>query len=326
MRPVTFDKMPVVRFKVCPQISENILFETKNLPFQRTRQSMEEARKMDTKMIFLDLDGTLLDDEKNLPKANREAIDEALALGHKVLICTGRPLSSAIKQVPVLGLNRPGCYAITYNGGLIYDIGEKKTVYKRTLPIDQVKYLFKKAYEYGGIHIQTYTDRGFICEQDTKESREYARMTKTERRVVKDVAEALNGQEPCKVLAVAIGYDRKRIEGFRRSLLEWAEGKLDVCFSSYELLEFVPEGVSKGNAVRQMSKLLGIPVENTIAVGDAENDISMIQAAGIGAVMKNANDDIKQYGDYITEKNNNEGGVAEVIRKFMLEQKSETTE
>lgn len=59
-------------------------------------------------------------------------------------------------------------------------------------------------------------------------------------------------------------------------------------------------------------------IENTIAVGDAENDITMLKTAAIGAVMKNAEDNVKQYGDYVTIKDNNEGGVAEVIRKFMV--------
>ena len=274
---------------------------------------------MNTKMIFLDMDGTLLDDDKNLPKVNREAIDAALEAGHKVLICTGRPLSSAIKLLPVFGLDKPGCYAITFNGGLIYDAGAKKSIYKKTLPLDQVKYVFEKAYEYGRIHIQTYTDEGFICEYDTKESQDYERVTKTDRKVVKDIFEELNGQEPCKMLAIAYDCERKHIESFREYVLPYSEGKMDVCFSNYEYLEFMPAGINKGNSIKWMCEYLNIPLENTIAVGDAENDITMIKAAAVGAVMKNANDDIKQYGNYITEKDNNEGGVAEVIKKFMLE-------
>lgn len=274
---------------------------------------------METKMIFLDMDGTLLDDQKNLPKVNREAIDAALAMGHKVLICTGRPLCSAIKLLPLFGLDKPGCYAITFNGGLIYDAGAKKAIYKKTLPLDQVKYVFDQAYAYGGIHIQTYTDEGFICEYDTKESQDYERITKTDRKVVKDIFEELDGQEPCKALAIAFGCERKRIEGFREAMMEWAEGKMDIFFSSYEYLEFVPAGINKGNSIRWMCEFLNISMENTIAVGDAENDITMIKTAAVGAVMKNADDDIKQYGNYITEKNNNEGGVAEVIKKFMLQ-------
>lgn len=273
---------------------------------------------MDTKMIFLDLDGTLLDDGKNLPKENRDAMEAALAMGHKVIVCTGRPLSSAVKLLPELGLDKPDCYAITFNGGLIYDAGQKKAIYQKTLPLDQVKYVFEKAYEYGRIHIQTYTEESFICERDTKESRYYEKNIQADRKVVKDIFEELKGQEPCKVLAIAYDFDRKHIEGFRDSLMDYAKGKMDVCFSCYEYLEFMPEGINKGNAIRWMSKFLSIPMENTIAVGDAENDITMIKTAAVGAVMKNAGDEMKQYGNYITRKDNNEGGVAEVINKFML--------
>ena len=273
---------------------------------------------MDTKMIFLDLDGTLLNDKKELPEVNKNAIDAALKAGHKVLICTGRPLCSAIKLLPIFGLDKPGCYAITYNGGLIYDAGAKKAIYQKTLPLDQVKYVFEKAYAFGNVHIQTYTDECLICEYDTKESQDYSRVTKTDRKVVKDIFEELNGQEPCKMLAIAYGCDRKHIEAFRESMMEYCEGKMDVCFSCYEYLEFMPAGINKGNAIRWMCDYMNISLENTIAVGDAENDITMIKTAGVGAVMKNAGDDIKKYGNYITEKDNNQGGVAEVIHKFML--------
>ncbi len=275
---------------------------------------------MNTKMIFLDMDGTLLDDNKNLPKENREAIEKALGMGHKVLICTGRPLSSAIKLLPVFGLDKPGCYAITFNGGLIYDAGAKKSIFKITLPLEQVKYVFEKAYEFGRIQVQTYTEQGFICEYDTKESRDYERITKTDRKVVKDIFEELDGVEPCKILTMAYDYERAHIEAFRESMLEYCEGIMDVCFSNNEYLEFMPAGINKGNSIKWMCHYLNIPLEHTIAVGDAENDITMLQTAGIGAVMQNASDKIKQYGNYITIKNNNEGGVAEVIKKFMLEE------
>ena len=89
-------------------------------------------------------------------------------------------------------------------------------------------------------------------------------------------------------------------------------------FSSPEYLEFMPSGINKGNAIRWMCEYMNIPLEHTIAVGDAENDIAMLETAGIGAVMKNAENDMKNYGNYITEHDNNDGGVAEVIYKFML--------
>ena len=267
---------------------------------------------MQTKMIFLDIDGTLVDKNKQLPPKNKAAIDAALNIGHKVFICTGRPLSSVIKLLPVFGLERPGCYAITYNGGLIYDAYEKKSVYKKTLTMEQVKQQ--------KIHAQTYTDEYFICEEYNEVGNYYAKVGQLDRKVVDDIFVELNGQEPCKVLCMAHGHDHEKLEEFRRSLEDWSAGILDVCFSCPEFLEFMPYGINKGNAIRFMSEFLNIPMENTIAVGDAENDITMIKAAAVGAVMKNAGEDIKVYGNYITERTNDEAGVAEVIEKFMLQQ------
>ena len=277
---------------------------------------------MDTKMIFLDLDGTLLNDKKEIPETNKKAIEAAVEAGHKVMICTGRPLCSAIKLLPAFGLDRPGCYAITFNGGLIYDAGSKTTIYQKTLPLDQVKYVFEKAYEFGNIHIQTYTDHYVICEHDTKESQDYESKTKTDRKVVHDIFEELNGQEPCKMLAIAFDTDRDQITAFRDFMTEYCNGKIDMYFSSPEYLEFMPAGINKGHAIRWMCEYMNIPLNNTIAVGDAENDIAMLETAGIGAVMKNADDAMKKYGNYITERDNNEGGVAEVIHKFMLNSQS----
>ena len=269
------------------------------------------------KMIFLDLDGTLMDDQKNVPEYNMSAIKEALAQGHKVIICTGRPLCSAKKQFPVLGMEGEGCYAITYNGGLIYDIYHQKTLFKQTLPLEYVRYIFQKAEEHG-IYMQTYSDDEILCHRDTKEGQDYSTRLKIERAIVPDVFEVLGDEEPCKTLAIADGYDHKRLEAFRNVFNDWAPGKVDIFFSCYEFLEFVPVGISKGAGIRFLADYLNIPMENTIAVGDAENDIPMIEAAGLGVAMKNASDDIKKYADYITELDNNEGGVGEVIRKFML--------
>lgn len=272
----------------------------------------------DRKMIFLDLDGTLFDDKKNIPPANAQAISEALAQGHKVIICTGRPLCSAGKLFAGLGMEREGCYAITYNGGLIYDIYHRETLFKQTLPLEYVHYIFDQAGAQN-VYMQTYTDDAVLCLKDTQEGRDYAERLKIDRRIVPDVFEVLGENEPCKTLAIAENYNRSILEAFRELLQDWASDKVDIFFSGYEYLELVPKGISKGAAIRFLADYLHIHMENTIAVGDAENDIPMIQAAGLGVVMKNAAEDIKIYADYITELDNNAGGVAEVIRKFMLQ-------
>ena len=99
---------------------------------------------MDTKILFTDLDGTLLNRKKEITAENAAAIDRALTAGHKVVINTGRPLCGCMAQIRELGLEREGCYAITYNGGLIYDCYTKKTLYKKEFPLHTSVIFFQK--------------------------------------------------------------------------------------------------------------------------------------------------------------------------------------
>ena len=89
-----------------------------------------------SKALFLDLDGTLLNDQKEVTPGNREAIEKALAAGNKVIISTGRPLVSAIDQAEKLGLTTPGCYLIAFNGCILYDTANKEIIYSISIPLD----------------------------------------------------------------------------------------------------------------------------------------------------------------------------------------------
>lgn len=119
----------------------------------------------DTKILFTDLDGTLLNDQKEITAGNQAAISEALSCGHKIVIATGRPLASARIQAERLGLIKKGCYAITYNGGQIYDSYERKTLFGKQLPMETVVSLFQEARQMG-IHIQTYSETHVVTEHD----------------------------------------------------------------------------------------------------------------------------------------------------------------
>ena len=96
------------------------------------------------KIFFTDMDDTLLNSEKQVTKENMDAISEALAAGHKIVFNTGRPLSGFLPILKELGLDREGCYAITFNGGLIYDCAAKKTLYRRTIPLEYARVIFEK--------------------------------------------------------------------------------------------------------------------------------------------------------------------------------------
>jgi Cof subfamily protein (haloacid dehalogenase superfamily) len=274
---------------------------------------METAKQ---KAIFLDLDGTLLNDQKEVTEENQKTIARMLEKGHKVVITTGRPLVSAIKQAEKLGLTTQGCYLIAYNGGVIYDTGNRKILFQKTIPLELVKKVFAEANRLG-IHIQTYNDTDVLVEprNDNANVRRYCQLINMEHQVIPSVEDL--EQPPVKMLL--INYEEASgLEQFRQWVLSWAEGQLESFFSCGQYLEVVATGLSKGNALLQLAELLGIPKENTVSVGDAANDLPMIKAAQVGVAMVNGTAEVKAAANYITVRDNNHSGVAEVIQKFIL--------
>ena len=265
-------------------------------------------------ILFTDLDGTLLNDENKLSAKNTEAIRQALKRGHQIVICTGRPLASGKILARELGLDTRGCYCIAFNGGEIYDMYRGESIYKRTIPMDFVRYLFDEAKRHG-LHCQTYDDASILTESENVDLDFYAARTNIPYRLVKDVTAVLPG-DPVKVIVINAS-DHERLVRFQEDTEEWCKGRVDRVFSCAEYLEHMAPGVSKGDAVLRLCRHLSIPVSQAIAAGDAPNDLSMIRAAGIGAAMANADAQVKAQADYVTKHDNNHDGVAEIIETFM---------
>lgn len=266
------------------------------------------------KILFTDLDGTLLNDEKQIPEVNSTAVKQTLSKGNAVVICTGRSYFSAKKFVDRLGLNQKGCYAILYNGGMIYDCCSGDILYKNTMPMPYVKYIFEQA-AYFDLYCQTYEGDYVVTPKDRPEAAQYHWSSQMEVRVDPDLLKHLK-EEPVKVLTSCLD-DRKKHEAYRDFMLPWARGKVSIFFSSEYYLEHVMEGVSKGAAIRWLCQYLHVPIKQTIGVGDAENDLTMLDAAGFAVCMKNGTREAKNHADHITALDNNQGGVAEIIEKFM---------
>ena len=271
---------------------------------------------MDKKILFVDLDGTLLTDSKEITTENLAAIQEATDQGHAVVVTTGRPLYSTVRQVEKLGLTGPGCYAITSNGALIYNAHTKETIFQTGVPRDCVREAFDEAYRFG-IHPQTYTDNGVLCEHDNPELQYYSKANVIRYDIVEDVTRVLT-YDPIKILFIDL-HDRQHLQKFREHMEPWSKlHHIDMFFSCDQYLEFLPEGINKGSGIRWLCNYLNVPLDNTLAAGDAENDITMLQAVKTPCVMKNARPEMYAYGTYITENDNNHSGIAEIIRKFML--------
>ena len=268
-----------------------------------------------TRILFTDIDDTLLNAKKEITPEVDAAIRRALDAGHKIVLSTGRPLAGALPIVRRLHLDTDGCYAITFNGALIWDCGAGKPLYKNTITKEEAAYIFHKAKE-AHFHVQTYDSENILTPADDKEVRFYAEKMHMTYKVMPDLPDSIP-EDPAKVLMVSLD-EHDRLEQFRQDISGWAKGRISVFFSNQWYLEFVREGISKGFAVRYIASHLGVPMENTVAAGDAENDIAMLKAAHIGCAMANATDEVKKAADYVTVRDCEHSGVAEIIDKFIL--------
>jgi len=270
--------------------------------------------KSDSKILFTDLDGTLLDDKKDITAENREAIFNALHKGHSIVITTGRPLAAALPMIRDLQLDQDGCYAITYNGGLLYNCYKKIPVYKETIPLSYVRYIFKQA-EAFHLHCQTYSDTHVLSNIYNQELEYYVKEIHIPYCIKPGFLDTLT-EEPVKVMTIDLT-STDNLCRYRTFMADWAKDKISIFFSGKGYLEHVMKDVSKGRAMKILCRHLNIPLENAIAVGDAENDISMLQTAAIGIAMVNADSKVKKHADFVTKSDNNHSGVAEIIKKFL---------
>jgi Cof subfamily protein (haloacid dehalogenase superfamily) len=267
------------------------------------------------KVLFTDLDDTLLTRSKELTPANASAIRRALDSGHKIVASTGRPLASTLPLLKKIHLDGEGCYVITYNGGMITDLYHQKNLYKKTLPLPVVRHIFKEAAAYG-IYCQTYSDTSLLCKSYTEETALYYGRTPMPWQEDPALPDSLT-QEPVKVLTIHLGGKAKQ-EAYHQAIAAWGKGQISTFYSNDYFLEHVACGISKGAAIEFLCRHLQIPMEQTLAIGDAENDIPMLQRAHTGIAVANADPAVKDAADYVTTADCDNSALAEAIEKFML--------
>lgn len=118
------------------------------------------------------------------------------------------------------------------------------------------------------------------------------------------------------MLAISLD-DPEKLEAFRKSISEWAEHKIRTIYSNAMYLELFDWDAGKGNALHFLCNYLQVPLSDAYATGDADNDISMITAAGTGIAMQNAAEGVKQKADVITELDNDHDGLADTMRRLL---------
>lgn len=269
---------------------------------------------MDYRLLALDLDGTLTNSRKEITPPTLKALIDIQEKGVKVVLASGRPVYGIIPLAEQLHLADYGSYLLGFNGGRIIDCRTKQAVYNQTLPDNIVMTLFHMVKQYPGLDIITYTDDRILSGINPN------KYTELESRinhmpVIEMVDFTINVPEhPNKFLVTG---EPEIIARCKDELTAYYHTKLSIYCSDPFFLEIMPRGIDKGNSLSQLLKTTGISAEQMICCGDGYNDITMIELAGLGVAMENAQPIVKSLADYIT-KSNDEDGVLHVINKFLL--------
>lgn len=270
---------------------------------------------MNIRLIALDLDGTLLNSEKEIPEENRRALQEAAEQGTLIVPCTGRFYLGMPEQVRQLPFVR---YAITINGAEVYDTATKTALYRAEIPpeeaervldvLDTLPVIFDCYMEGWGYMPAELYDRAEEFVSDFH----ILRMIRELRQPVEDFRGHIRGKSLQKI---QMFFRDQTLRKTTWRQLEERFPQLSITSSSPNNIEVNGGNATKGAAMLALCEALGIPQEETMAFGDSTNDRSMIEAAGIGVAMGNALPEIREMADFVTDTNDN-AGVGKAVRRF----------
>ncbi|TMN21385.1 HAD family phosphatase [Lentibacillus cibarius] len=242
---------------------------------------------MDIKLVALDMDGTLLTGEETIAAYNKERITQALDKGVRVVLSTGRWIGSCYPYAESLNLQS---YLVTCNGGELWTM-EKELLERHLLVPDRVKMMWQLC---KGVGVNTW---------------------------MMSTGDVWYGNRPDDFSAhewLKFGCDSQDTDKLDMIVKELSYyDDLELTNSLPTNVEVNPKGVNKASALQRVCEELGITMDNVLAVGDSLNDMKMIQSAGIGVAMGNAQEAIKNAADYVTDTNE-QHGVGKAIEKFIL--------
>ncbi|MGG1440724.1 Cof-type HAD-IIB family hydrolase [Brevibacillus laterosporus] len=264
------------------------------------------------RMIVLDLDDTLLQDDHTISTRTKSALMKAQEAGVKVVLASGRPTYAMTHIAEELELEKYGSFILSFNGAKIINCKTKEELFSSTLPVETVHELYdiSKKEQVG---ILSYDGDDIVAETVTAYTKKESEITGMNIKEVESFPQAIT-RPVVKVLMVD---DPTKLAIVEKKLQKQLEGQLSVMRSKPFFLEFTEAGVDKGTSLHQLINKLGIEQAEVIAIGDSYNDLAMITFAGLGVAMGNAPDDIKEVADYVTDTNMNHG-VAKVVETYIL--------
>lgn len=264
-------------------------------------------------LIVSDFDGTLVKDDGTISQRNKDAITAYVDAGGAFAISTGRMPSGILSRTRELGLK--GLVSCC-QGAIIVDIESGDVVLDAKIPYETTLAVVERMEEMG-LHIHIYDLWEYYCNMDDEALKMYERAVKSKAILVTDrkMSDFIREKRlsSYKILAMVHPKDN---ESVLNALAQENFAGCDVTRSADFLVEVINAGYSKGTAVEFLAKYFNTTVEKTVAIGDQRNDLPMIERAGIGVAVKNADQALKDKADYVCEDTNEEDAVASVIARF----------
>ena len=264
---------------------------------------MEKLNLEKIKLVALDMDGTLLTDDKKITPKTKECLSVLTDKGISVVIITGRSYEALKPYKEELGLDTP---VICYNGSQIVDGKTGRVIKNYLLPDKSSRYIIDFARKHN-IHVQAYKEGVLYFEKRRPESDMYESHVNLNGLIVD-----FDSMDPLGFTKMMYVGDHENLRKAMAEIEAAIGSSTSIMFSNTEFLEFMLKGVSKGKALHMLLSDMHITPDKVIAFGDGDNDVSLIQAAGTGVAMGNASPAVKEAAD-ITAPSNNEDGIAAVL-------------
>ncbi|MCF6335112.1 MAG: HAD family hydrolase [Spirochaetales bacterium] len=262
-------------------------------------------KRNDIRAIAFDMDGTLLNEKGQISSRIKKVLNKLKEREIELMLSTGRSYEALLPFKNELELNSP---VICYNGAQVLQ-ADGVIIRNHTIDNDISGHLVSFARE-KCVHFQAYSNGTLYFEKMTPEAEAYENHVNLRGKVIN--FDTMKPHDFTKLMYLGA---HEKLEGLSNSIKELYSGNLSVTFSNPVYLEFMPGGVSKGDALYEVAEHLGIETTNIMAFGDGDNDISMIKVAGTGVAMENATSELKSIADEVTLSNTDDG-VAEFLEEF----------
>ena len=279
------------------------------------------------RIIALDLDGTLLDSEKRLSEVNRAALGRAAEKGVLIVPTTGRffgMMPPAVRDLPFVR------YAITINGAQVYDRETDTAIVRDEIPLDMALGVMEVLDRYDVIYDCYRQNWGWMTAAlqdkaaDYATNEHYLKMVREFRKPVPELKRHLRETaadgDVQKVMLFAPNREQSTAIDCLRKLSDEIAARfpeIKVTASTWNNLELNIRTAHKGNALKRFAEHLGFGLGNCMAFGDGMNDFTMVEQAGLGVAMANAEPEVKRVAKWIAPSND-EDGVARGLEKWMI--------